>query len=139
MKAVVFEKGQLLVKDVPTPKLKSGEVLVAIKAAGLNRRDLYTPGRLGNNSEALILGSDAVGVVEEIGEGVTNWKIGDDVIINPSLRWYEQSDFPPEDFEILSLPDNGTFQRRLPFQQNNSKKNLRILQLKKQRLLVFHP
>lgn len=113
MKAVVFEKGQLLVKDVPTPKLKSGEVLVAIKAAGLNRRDLYTPGRLGNNSEALILGSDAVGVVEEIGEGVTNWKIGDDVIINPSLRWYEQSDFPPEDFEILSLPDNGTFAEKI--------------------------
>lgn len=113
MKAVVFEKGQLLVKDVPTPKLKSGEVLVAIKVAGLNRRDLYTPGRLGNNSEALILGSDAAGVVEEIGEGVTNWKIGDEVIINPSLRWYEQADFPPEDFEILSLPDNGTFAEKI--------------------------
>lgn len=113
MKAVVFEKGQLLVKDVPTPKPKEGEVLVAIKAAGLNRRDLYTPGRLGNDREALILGSDATGVVEELGEGVSNWKIGDEVIINPSLRWYEQSDIPPEDFEILSLPDNGTFAEKI--------------------------
>ncbi len=113
MKAVVFEKGQLLVKDVPTPKPKEGEVLVAIKAAGLNRRDLYTPGRLGNDREALILGSDATGVVEELGVGVSNWKIGDEVIINPSLRWYEQSDIPPEDFEILSLPDNGTFAEKI--------------------------
>ncbi|MGX9135515.1 zinc-binding dehydrogenase [Rummeliibacillus sp. JY-2-4R] len=113
MKAVVFEKGQLLVKEVPTPKPKTGEVLVAIKAAGLNRRDLYTPGRLGNDRDALILGSDATGVVEELGEGVTNWKIGDEVIINPSLRWYEQSDFPPEDFEILSLPDDGTFAEKI--------------------------
>ena len=85
MKAVVFEKGQLLVKEVPTPTPKAGEAFVAIKAAGLNRRDLYTPGRLGNDSEALILGSDAAGVVEAVGEGVTNWKVGDEVIINPSL------------------------------------------------------
>lgn len=113
MKAVVFEKGQLLVKDRPAPAPKSGEVLVAIKAAGLNRRDLYTAGRLGNDREALILGSDAVGVVEEVGNGVTNWKVGDEVIINPSLRWYENSDFPPEDFEILSLPDNGTFAEKI--------------------------
>lgn len=113
MKAVVFEKGQLLVKDMPAPAPKSGEVLVAIKAAGLNRRDLYTAGRLGNDREALILGSDAVGVVEEVGNGVTNWKVGDEVIINPSLRWYETSDFPPEDFEILSLPDNGTFAEKI--------------------------
>lgn len=113
MKAVVFEKGKLLVKEVGTPKPKAGEVLVAIKAAGLNRRDLYTPGRLGNNSEALILGSDAVGVVEELGEGVANWKVGDEVIINPSLRWYEESDFPPENFEILSLPDDGTFAEKI--------------------------
>jgi hypothetical protein len=38
MKAVVFEKGQLLVKGMPAPAPKAGEVLVAIKAAGLNRR-----------------------------------------------------------------------------------------------------
>jgi len=113
MKAVVFEKGKLLVKAVVSPKPKAGEVLVAIKAAGLNRRDLYTPGRLGNDSEALILGSDAVGVVEELGEGATNWEIGDEVIINPSLRWYEESDFPPEGFEILSLPDDGTFAEKI--------------------------
>lgn len=113
MKAVVFEKGHLLVKEMPTPTPQQGEVLVAIQAAGLNRRDLYTPGRLGNESEALILGSDATGIIEAVGEGVTQWKVGDEVIINPSLRWYAQSDVPPADFEILSLPDNGTFAEKI--------------------------
>lgn len=113
MKAVVFEKGQLLVKEVETPKVKAGEVLVAIKFAGLNRRDLYTPARLGNDSDALILGSDASGVVEEVAEGVTKWQPGDEVIINPSLRWYTESAVPPNDFEILSLPDNGTFAEKI--------------------------
>lgn len=80
MRAFVFEKGSFKVTELPKPQAGALEAVVAIKAAGLNRRDLYTPGRLGNDSEALILGSDAAGVIEAIGEGVTDWQVGDEVI-----------------------------------------------------------
>ncbi|KOO52417.1 zinc-binding dehydrogenase [Viridibacillus arvi] len=113
MRAFVFEKGSFKVTELPKPEAGTLEAVVAIKAAGLNRRDLYTPGRLGNDSESLILGSDAAGVIEAIGEGVTDWQVGDEVIINPSLRWYENSDVPPADFDILSFPDNGTFAEKI--------------------------
>ena len=36
-------------------------------------------------------------------------KVGDRVLINPALRWFEERPIPPEDFEILGNPDHGTF------------------------------
>lgn len=109
MKAVYIENKQLQIGERPKPTIQAGDVLLHIKAAGLNRRDLYTQNRLEQQAPPLILGSDASGIVEEVGAGVTHIAVGDEVIINPSLRWYEQSDVPPDDFEILSLPDDGTF------------------------------
>lgn len=109
MKAVYVQTKQIKIGERPKPSVKAGDVLLHIKAAGLNRRDLYTPNRLDEKAEPLILGSDASGIIEAVGEGVTHVAVGDEVIINPSLRWYEQSDVPPDDFEILSLPDDGTF------------------------------
>lgn len=108
MKAVFYEKGKLQVGERPNVHAGAGEVVVRIIVAGLNRRDLYTPDRLGEDAEALILGSDGAGIIQAIGPDVTGWNIGDEVIINPSLRWYEESPVPPADFEILSLPDDGT-------------------------------
>ncbi|GEK30079.1 alcohol dehydrogenase [Kurthia zopfii] len=113
MKAVFFEKGRLIVGEQEEPTLQKGEVLVKIKSASVNRRDLYTPNRLGNEAEALILGSDAAGIIEEISEDVKSWHIGDEVIINPSLRWFDESLIPPDGFEILSLPDHGTFAEKI--------------------------
>src|SRR5690625_94193 len=95
MKAFVLEYGELKIKDMREPTPKAGEVVVAIKVAGLNRRDLYIPNRMGPDKEALILGSDGAGVVEAVGAGVDTFSVGDEVIINPSLRWYENSIAPP--------------------------------------------
>src|SRR5690625_804528 len=99
MKAFVLENGDLQIKEMPNPTAKKGEVIVSLRVAGLNRRDLYIPNRHGKKREALILGSDGAGVIESIGEGVTNVKVGDKVIINPSLRWFENSAAPPEEFD----------------------------------------
>lgn len=109
MKAVYVQQNKPTIGDLQAPVAKDGEVLIRIYAAGLNRRDLYTPNRLAPDAAPLILGSDAAGVIEAVGDGVTRFQVGDEVIINPSLRWYKQSDVPPADFDILSLPDNGTF------------------------------
>lgn len=109
MKAVYVEQQQVRVGELATPEIGAKDVLVRIKAAGLNRRDLYTPNRLVKDAAPLILGSDAAGIIEAVGDEVTRVQVGDAVIVNPSLRWYDESAVPPEDFEILSLPDNGTF------------------------------
>ncbi len=87
---------------------KENEVRVKLKAAGLNHRDLFV---LERNKEGnrLILGSDGAGIIDAIGENVTNVQIGDEVIINPSLGWKENSSAPPEEFKILGMPDHGTF------------------------------
>lgn len=113
MKAVFVKNGEMQFGEFVEPVALKGEAVVRIKAASLNRRDLYTAGRLGNNETPLILGSDATGVIESIGEDVTGWSIGDEVIINPSLRWFDNSAVPPENFDILSLPDNGTLAEKI--------------------------
>ena len=113
MKAVVHVNGQLKIGELAEPIAGTGEVVIALHAAGMNRRDIYIPARRGNVTDALILGSDGAGVIDSIGEGVDNWSVGDEVIINPALRWYEQSDAPPKGFDILGMPDHGTFAEKI--------------------------
>ncbi|MBT2581406.1 zinc-binding dehydrogenase [Planococcus sp. ISL-109] len=113
MKAFVMEAGQYKSKDMPEPEAQKGEVVVKIRDAGINRRDLGLLKRYGDNPEALIIGSDAAGVVESLGEEVTGFAVGDEVIINPGLRWETNSDAPPAGFDILGLPDHGTFAEKI--------------------------
>ena len=109
MKAFIHEFGSLKIGQVADPVAKGGEVIVSLRTAGINRRDLGIPNRRGDESEWLVLGSDGAGVIESVGDGVTNVSVGDEVIINPALRWDVNSDAPPEGFDILGMPDNGTF------------------------------
>lgn len=113
MKACVHEHGRFKVKEMKEPTAEEGQVVVSIRVAGLNRRDLYIPDRRGSTSEALIVGSDGAGIIHSIGEGVTRYSVGDEVIINPALRWYDNSDAPPADFDILGMPDHGTFAEKV--------------------------
>lgn len=113
MKALIHENGNLKVQDTTEPVAQKGEVVVAMHAAGLNRRDLMIPVRRGDTKEPLILGSDGAGIIESIGAGVKGWSVGDEVIINPSLRWFDKSACPPNGFDILGMPDNGTFAEKI--------------------------
>ena len=71
----------------PVPQPGPGEVQVRIKAVGLNHLDLWM--RQGIESFEIhfprILGSDAAGVVSALGEGVTGFSVGDEVMMNPSM------------------------------------------------------
>lgn len=113
VKAFVHNKGKLEVNEMNQPVVGHDEVLVTVKTAGLNRRDLYIPNRRGKDADALILGSDGAGVIEAVGENVMSVKLGDEVIINPALRWNENSVAAPEEFDILGMPDNGTFAEKI--------------------------
>lgn len=113
LKAFVHVYGNLDIKHINDPQVNAGEVLVSIRTAGLNRRDVGIPNRRGKEDKALVLGSDGAGVIESVGEGVTNVTVGDEVIINPALRWSEKSDAPPNGFDILGMPDHGTFAEKI--------------------------
>lgn len=113
MKAYVLQNGTLQLKQMPEPQIGAEEVVVALRAVGLNRRDLYIRNRVGNEENPLILGSDGAGVVEVVGANVTDVSVGDEVIINPSLRWKNKSAAPPTSFDILGMPDHGTFAEKI--------------------------
>lgn len=113
MKAIVHYKTDGLagvrLMEMPEGKPGIGQVKIRLKTAGLNRRDILVTSRHGKDEPPIILGSDGAGVIEEVGEQVTNLNIGDEVIINPSLGWPRKSEAPPAGYEILGFPDHGTF------------------------------
>ena len=83
MKAAVVNefKQDLEVKDVSKPKPGPGEALVKIEACGVCHTDLHAAhGDWPVKPKLpLIPGHEGVGVVEEVGEGVTSLKVGDRV------------------------------------------------------------
>ncbi|WP_099157878.1 zinc-binding dehydrogenase [Virgibacillus ndiopensis] len=113
MKAFVHDHGNLKMTTIDDPKAGDGEVVVAIQTAGLNHRDLFIPNRRGNDASALVIGSDGAGIIESVGAGVEQICVGDEVVINPGLRWFENNVAPPQEFDILGMPDNGTFAEKI--------------------------
>lgn len=95
--------------EMEDPSVAKKQVKIKMISSGMNRRDLIVTTRHKADQPPLVPGSDGAGVIAEVGEGVTDFQVGDEVIINPGLGWIEKSDAPPEGFEILGLPDNGTF------------------------------
>ena len=86
MKAVLCKEyglpGKLVVEDIPSPKPASGQVVVSVKACGVNFPDtLIIQGKYQFKPEMPFSpGGEVAGVVKEIGEGVTRVKPGDRVI-----------------------------------------------------------
>jgi zinc-binding alcohol dehydrogenase/oxidoreductase len=114
MKAsVLHEAGgpaALRVETVPDPTAGPGEVVVRLRAAAVNHRDLFiTKGQYAGLRFPIVLGSDGTGEVAQLGSDVTGVTIGDAVVINPTLEWGDDPRAQGPRFRILGLPDNGTF------------------------------
>ncbi|QNL50811.1 zinc-binding dehydrogenase [Olivibacter sp. SDN3] len=112
MKAIVLDgiNLPLTVKYVDKPQLKANEALVRIKAAALNRRDFWIQkGQYAGLRFPIILGSDGAGDVEEVGSESEGEWIGKEVMINPAINWGDNEAVQGTDFNILGLPQNGTF------------------------------
>jgi NADPH:quinone reductase-like Zn-dependent oxidoreductase len=130
MKAVTIDgygmdKAQL--REVPDPEPGPGEVVVRLKAAALNRLDLWTvSGSLGIEHEfPHVLGADGAGEIEALGEGVRGPKPGTAVVVNPGLscdacelcRSGEQSLCTT--FKLLGEHVTGTFAERVAVPARN--------------------
>ncbi|MGB1286500.1 MAG: zinc-binding dehydrogenase, partial [Aggregatilineales bacterium] len=75
------------VDDLPVPEPGRGQVRLKMKAAALNRLDLFVRrGWKGLNLDfPHVIGSDGAGVVDKIGEGVTDFAEGDAVAVDPAV------------------------------------------------------
>jgi zinc-binding alcohol dehydrogenase/oxidoreductase len=101
---------KLVVEEVPTPEPGPDEVLVQVKAAALNRRDAYVRiGQYPGIRLPAIPGSDGSGTVAALGSGVEGVKVGQPVVIDPSLHWGPEPRYYGSGFSILGVPVNGTF------------------------------
>jgi len=74
--AEVGADGTLSVQWRPVPRPGAGEVLIRVRAAGVNPVDWKAAlRRLG-----MVPGTDVSGTIDTLGEGVTDWKVGDQVL-----------------------------------------------------------
>ncbi|HSC91579.1 MAG TPA: zinc-binding dehydrogenase [Gaiellaceae bacterium] len=85
---------------VADPEPGPEEVVVELRAAAVNRRDLRVRDGAAGFEGPLVPGSDGAGVVRGS---------GDEVVVNPSLHWGDGEAAPGPAFEILGGPSDGTY------------------------------
>ncbi|HSC95868.1 MAG TPA: zinc-binding dehydrogenase [Burkholderiales bacterium] len=93
MKAVILEKhGGLdelkLAAHFPDPKLVEGHVVIRVKATSFNYHDVFTVRGMPGIKVPLpmIIGLDMAGEILETAPGISSWKKGDRVLVNPLNR-----------------------------------------------------
>ena len=74
-----------IVDDHPKPKAVEGHVVIRVKASSFNYHDVFTVKGMPGIKVPLpvVIGLDMAGDIAEIGTGVTGWKEGDAVLVNP--------------------------------------------------------
>src|SRR4051812_44248609 len=90
MRALVLRKhGGLeeltVVSDYPVPAAIDGHVVIRVRASSFNYHDVFTVRGMPGIKVPLpvIIGLDMAGEITELGAGVTGWKTGGRVLVNP--------------------------------------------------------
>src|SRR5215831_12886477 len=74
-----------VVTDHPLPQATEGHVVIRVRASSFNYHDVFTVRGMPGIKVPLpvVIGLDMAGEVAEVGPGVTGWKVGDRVLVNP--------------------------------------------------------
>ncbi|MEM0987037.1 MAG: NAD(P)H-quinone oxidoreductase [Pseudomonadota bacterium] len=111
MQAVAIgSDGTLSLETLDRPKAGPGEVVIAIKAAGLNRADLlqrkgaYPP----PEGAPQTMGLECAGTVDSVGEGVQRWQLGDRVCALLAGGGYAEA-VAVDEGSLLPIPDGMDF------------------------------
>ena len=74
-----------VVTDKPIPQVVEGHVVIRVRASSFNYHDVFTMRGMPGIKVPLpvIIGLDMAGEISEVGPGVTGWKAGDRVLVNP--------------------------------------------------------
>lgn len=116
MKAIVVRKHggpEVLERaELPLPEPASGQVRVALRAIGINRRDSFIRTGVYQRKLPLILGIEGAGIVDGIGPDVTGWRNGDRVVyyVPDRLGSYAEYQAVPAS-RLARLPDELSFQQ----------------------------
>jgi len=100
----------LRLDDVDVAPLREGEVLVRVRAAALNRRDLFImQGLYPNIRVPVTLGSDGAGEIAALGSVFVGLEVGAEVVIDPMLAWGDNPRvWDAANTSILGMPRDGT-------------------------------
>lgn len=102
----------LQVREAPDPEVTPGSVRVRVRAAGINFADLMA--RLGLYPDApplpCVVGYEVAGVVDAIGEGVTDLAVGDRVFGMPKFGGYTDTLVIPA-LQTFRIPSDMSFEQ----------------------------
>jgi len=123
MRCINFKKpgspDVLFVDEAPIPEPGPNDILVQVKAAGVNRPDLSQ--RAGNYppppGASPILGLEIAGTITKIGAEVRKWKVGDDVCGLTNGGGYAEYCAVPEG-QCLPLPHDLSFTEAASLPEN---------------------
>lgn len=123
MRAAIVDRfealGDIAIRDVPKPLVKSGHVLIAVKAAGAGYVDAL--GALGRYQVKqplpFVPGGEYAGVITEVGEDVTGLAQGDRVMAGGFAGGYAEFALAPAG-AVLPMPDVMDFITAAGFRTN---------------------
>ncbi|MDO5495856.1 MAG: zinc-binding dehydrogenase [bacterium] len=106
--------------DIEEPTAGAGKVVIDVKAAGLCHSDvgiLEDEKWLATMKDLPVVpGHETAGVISELGEGVTDWKVGDKVAVTPMVElmgymvngaWEERAEVAQE--ALIRIPEGVSF------------------------------
>jgi len=101
----------LKVQEVADPRAGKGQVIVGVRAAGVNPVETYIrSGKYASKPELPYTpGNDAAGVVEEVGEGVSDLEVGDRVYVAGSISGTYAEKTLAEGSRVHRLPEGVSF------------------------------
>jgi 2-desacetyl-2-hydroxyethyl bacteriochlorophyllide A dehydrogenase len=87
MSAAVYKKpGVVEVENRPVPRPGPGQVLVEVDHCGICGSDIHMLLEGWGNNPGLIAGHEYSGTIAAVGEGVTRWQVGEEVVGGPSPK-----------------------------------------------------
>jgi putative PIG3 family NAD(P)H quinone oxidoreductase len=99
----------LELREMEKPVPAAGEVLIRVKAAGLNRADIYTRTSISYGGESKIPGLEVSGIIEVRGRGADRWQPGDTVCALVNGGGYAEYVTVPEG-QCLPVPEGWSLE-----------------------------
>jgi NADPH:quinone reductase len=95
--------------DLPLPSPAAGQILVRHQAVGLNYIDTYHRSGLYPLKMPAVIGLEAAGTVEAVGDGVSRFRVGDRVAYNGTMGAYSEAAVIPAD-RAVKVPEGVTLE-----------------------------